>query len=365
MEFDLLFRLPRTNCFENFLEAYNNNGKVIIFGAGDQGLLTAALLQENGIAVWRFCDNNPQLIDKNVKGIKTIMPDQLSSVDGDYLIINNDSYRQSKKEQLLAMGVAENKIYTFDVLNPLFKELTREYVEKNKDKFKESYCFLEDDESRRVFFKYLEGVFTGNLDFYADIATGNDYFPLFITPQRKDHVFLDVGAYDGNTIESFQSYFPQYEKIYAFEPFEESANKIKEKNFANTEVVLAAASDYSGKKDFYCNDYGNLTMVTTILEKGANHKKITLNTVAIDDVVQDGKVTFVKMDIEGSELEALHGAAETIRNNKPFLAICAYHKKEDLITLIPYVKKLVPEYKVYLRHHSKTPSDLVIYCTID
>lgn len=80
----------------------------------------------------------------------------------------------------------------------------------------------------------------------------------------------------------------------------------------------------------------------------------------IDNIVEE-KVTFIKMDVEGAELEALQGASKTIIKNKPTLAICVYHKREDLITIPQYIKELVPEYKLYLRGHFIYASELVLY----
>ena len=67
------------------------------------------------------------------------------------------------------------------------------------------------------------------------------------------------------------------------------------------------------------------------------------------------------MDIEGAELSALHGAEKTIKRDKPVLAICVYHKREDLIAIPQYIKELVPEYKLYLRAHFPYASELVLY----
>jgi len=75
-------------------------------------------------------------------------------------------------------------------------------------------------------------------------------------------------------------------------------------------------------------------------------------------------VTFIKMDIEGAEVEAVSGAADIIRSQKPKLAICVYHSKEHIIKIPFLLKKLVPEYKIYLRHHSPSLLDTVCYATI-
>lgn len=70
------------------------------------------------------------------------------------------------------------------------------------------------------------------------------------------------------------------------------------------------------------------------------------------------------MDIEGSELEALKGAVHTIQRDKPKLAICIYHKPEDMTEIPLYIKSLVPEYKFYVRHHSNCWTDTVLYAVM-
>jgi FkbM family methyltransferase len=87
----------------------------------------------------------------------------------------------------------------------------------------------------------------------------------------------------------------------------------------------------------------------------------SIDVDAIDNLAGDGRVDFIKMDIEGSELNALHGAENTIRKYKPILAICVYHKKNDLLTIPKYIYSLCPEYKFYLRAHSKYSQELVLY----
>lgn len=70
------------------------------------------------------------------------------------------------------------------------------------------------------------------------------------------------------------------------------------------------------------------------------------------------------MDIEGSELEALKGAVHTIQRDKPKLAICIYHKPEDMTEIPLYIKSLVPEYKLYVRHHSNCCTETVLYAVM-
>jgi hypothetical protein len=78
-----------------------------------------------------------------------------------------------------------------------------------------------------------------------------------------------------------------------------------------------------------------------------------ITVVPIDDLVQTGeRVTFIKMDVEGAELESLKGAEKTICRDRPKLAVCIYHKREDMVEIPLFIKKLVPDYKLYVRMHA-------------
>lgn len=87
----------------------------------------------------------------------------------------------------------------------------------------------------------------------------------------------------------------------------------------------------------------------------------TVHVTSLDRFLEGREVTYIKMDIEGSELEALKGAAETIKNNKPRLAISIYHKPEDILEIPSFILDLNSEYRFYIRHYSMTWFDTVLY----
>ena len=76
------------------------------------------------------------------------------------------------------------------------------------------------------------------------------------------------------------------------------------------------------------------------------------------------RITFLKMDIEGAEVQALQGAARTVRETKPTLAVCVYHRLSDLWRIPLYLHELVPQYKLYLRHYTDMPTETVCYAII-
>ena len=89
--------------------------------------------------------------------------------------------------------------------------------------------------------------------------------------------------------------------------------------------------------------------------------KSTLDDGRIVYTYDNGTVTYIKMDVEGAELDALHGAKETILRNHPKLAICFYHYQRDFVEIQKWIHSLVPEYKLYIRHHSFSVNETVLY----
>ena len=92
---------------------------------------------------------------------------------------------------------------------------------------------------------------------------------------------------------------------------------------------------------------------------------VRIPVVNIDGVPECRDVTFIKMDIEGAEMDALYGAKETIKRNRPKLAVCIYHSDEDMVRITEYIHSLVPEYRLYVRHHSRSAVETVVYAVTD
>ena len=84
----------------------------------------------------------------------------------------------------------------------------------------------------------------------------------------------------------------------------------------------------------------------------------------LDAILADTPVTFIKMDIEGAEMNALHGAENIIKYNRPKLAICIYHNVRHLFEVPLFLKKLVPDYRIYMRHHSPFEYETICYATL-
>lgn len=125
------------------------------------------------------------------------------------------------------------------------------------------------------------------------------------------------------------------------------------------EVYPCAVSDKCGILHFDTKTGVNGSFKLT--EDGTESVEAT----TIDTALKDKKVTFIKMDIEGAELSALHGAEQTILKWKPILAISIYHSNTDMIEIYNYIHELIPNYKFYVRHYGIYFNETILYAVID
>lgn len=199
--------------------------------------------------------------------------------------------------------------------------------------------------------------------FYFDKAHHTQYFDSSIFPFPNDaEVFVDGGCFSGANSVDFLSWAKNAnsKKIIAFEP--DSTNyEICKKTLDATSVPYELIGKGLWENDTTLYFTNNGTSGSQIVATG-NTK---VDVAAIDSLPLANEITFIKMDIEGAELSALKGAKKTIQNNKPRLAICVYHKDEDITEIPAYLKHLVPEYKFYLRHYSLCAYETVLYAYCD
>lgn len=185
------------------------------------------------------------------------------------------------------------------------------------------------------------------------------YFPQDIV-QLQDEVFIDAGCYRLETSLELKKRCLNVEKIYAFEPDPENYKYCLERKeqACLREAEIFPFGTWSFRDTLYFDAKGSSSCIVD------SETSLSVNVVSIDEIVyseESPKVTFIKMDIEGAELESLKGAQKVIQRDKPKLAICIYHKPEDMVKIPLYIKELVPEYKLYIRHHSNFIFGTVLY----
>lgn len=239
-------------------------------------------------------------------------------------------------------------------------EWDAEYLQENWGALCDVYENLADEVSKKILHELIWAKLNVSGERILRLADNRQYFnELTFMHDSSKEVFVDCGAFDGDTIMKYAAFTSGiYKKIFAFEPNEENGRKLKKNvgKLVNVEIINKGTWKEDAVLEFEENG-----SASQIIDEG---RGITVDVTTIDKIVGEEKVTFIKMDVEGSELESLEGAAETIRRNMPKLAICCYHKRNDILNLYHYIKNFNNEesvYKFYLRHHSNSVYETVLY----
>lgn len=284
----------------------NPKKKLVIYGAGMYGKYTLSLLRKEGIDVYGFGDSAVHN-EGRCEELPLFVDKEIEAMQNDIvLVIGSRKYAFEIYSKLICMNVSARQIYL-----PAYG--------------------------------------------YIDAACGWQYFDFF-KPETEE-VFVDAGVYDGNSSINFLRWcHNSYSDIYLFEANQKRERFICEtltnNKVQNYNLYLKGLSDKVGTTFFYDNGSGSR------IDKCAADQ---IETTTIDEELKEKRVTFIKMDIEGAERDALIGAEKTIRKYKPKLAVSIYHKQHDFIEIPKLLLKMEPTYQFAFRHYSSTPQESILY----
>lgn len=290
-----------------FVNKQKRTKGVIVYGCGKVGMLTKKSIEKCGYIVDYMCDTNFDKI-KNFDGVTVISPAEA--------LVNHQDY-------MLVIGSTNYAL-----------EMYGEAI---------SYCFPE------------ENIYISRIGMVAGFNP-EQYFDVF--EPREDEVYVDVGVFDGVSIQRFMNWTNnKYCKIYGFEPLKSAYEVLKEKSrdWKQVEIINAGLWNENSNQSFSEGNSGS-----AINGNGTT----TIETVKLDNYIDEIPITYLKMDIEGAELNALYGSIEIIKKYKPRLAICIYHKTEDILEIPTFIKEIVPEYKFRIRHYSTATWETVLYAEV-
>lgn len=358
----------KEHAIEQFKQYMNPYEQICLFGVGSNGREIFQFMMANGLRVNFFCDNNSQKWGRRLwGGIICHPPSVLENAREKILVIvATETYKQEIVRLLKVMKVS-SYIDKFPFIYLQRHDYYLKYREKIRGQIVSLMKILSDYESQRVLFFLVASVLSKKFDLkkdFTEICTANQYFPEDIFQLTDAEIFVDVGGYKGETLEEFIGKVKgNFQKAYSFE--------LDHENFRCMEIALNDFSNEIRKKIsifrmglWECKDtikYNMLEQGSAIDASGDSFADVD----AMDSLLQEEKVSFIKMDIEGAELEALKGASQIIKRHKPKLAISIYHKNDDLWKIPLYIKSLVPEYKIYIRQHTKFGTDTVCYAVVE
>lgn len=353
-------------------------GRICLYGAGSAGIAFLYYLKRIGIQPRYFIDANEARWGNCCEGVEIIGPEQVVPKLGkDVLVIvtiNTDGKRYCKSfgeelrreghtgvhKMLHDLGMEHVIDYTFfRRCHELFQgdpynmpSCSDVYLMRNHiDDIQEVYRHLADEESREVYKKILEFRLLDDSITVPTMPQDRQYFEYGFYDKRDDEVFVDCGAFNGiSAITFLKENNNRFDGYYGFEPdpvnyvkLTEYVNGLPEEIKNKFKIFDKAVYDKEGNIALYeLNGPGSFV---------ADIGKRQVATTTIDCILQGTKATYIKMNIEGSELQALRGARQTIVQNHPRLAIAGYHKTWDLWSVPLEILRIDPTYKFYLRSY--------------
>ena len=343
----------------------SENLPIIIYGAQNIAHTIAQVFKQNNLDISGFCLDDQYLLNSvNHSDTKIYACSDLDNLFSKYILVIGFG-NPIKVTSLLSHSpfVHCSNIYIYPFYDPM-PPISFDFIHKYESDFETTYSLLEDQLSKDVMIAYINaklGNIGGNklLDLWNTDQYVNDITLPYLS--HNDIYFVDCGAYIGDTtLLISQKIGNHLKQVYAFEPDNDNFLLLQEttKNNHIPCVTPIQKGTWSSSTQLYFDNSG--TSSSSICTYSDN----MIEVASIDEVVQNNPVSFIKMDVEGSELESLKGAKMTIEKNMPLLAICVYHKPEDLITIPQYIAQFetsTTKYHFYLRHHCHTLTETVLY----
>lgn len=289
--------------------------------------------------------------------------DALQSFPNCNIVITAPKYADEIRDDLRARCNAE-RIFSFEaeIYYQFIHDVTayKRYLQDSWSRIERLYEELEDELSRETLLAFLKGRVSGDQTYFTDIMVGNQYYPEDIIAFGEDETMVELGSNDGQTLLEFLNKVGRkYKRIYCFEPDETCIAQLKEierRESGEIHIIEKGAWDHEDTLWFHNDPEFGASGIT----QNEGKADCSVSVDSVDNQVK-GPVTYMKMDIEGSELKALQGAEKTITQYKPKLAVCIYHNPQDFLEITEYLKRIVPEYRFYIRHHNWGATETVLY----
>ena len=367
----LLSESPTSACIRQrraFDEVAEGRRQLVIFGSGRLGRRVREGLAGTDLEPVAFADNNPEVWGKVIDGLPVLSPEDAAdkySRNTTFIVAiwhpSRSPLMSALIDQLRALDCRTLPFPQLfwrhaSVFLPYFFWDLPEHLLLKRREISAAFELFDDDDSRQAFVAQMQLRLKGDFECIGEPFKGEQYFPGLFSLSAEE-CFVDCGSYTGDTIQDFISQTGNcFGKVIAFEAdaaVMPALESVVHDLGARVSLHQAAVGARNGTVHFTGDGIGGGCVT------GASGT--TVRCVRLDDAVAGERVSFIKMDIEGAELDALEGAHNIITRDRPVLAICSYHRPYHLWRVPAYLKTLIPDSACFLRCHCADGLDTVCY----
>lgn len=350
---------------------------IVLMGAGGLGRRTLAGLRSHGVTPLALADNGAREPGQSIAGVPVLPPAIAAERFGRaaaFVVTIWGAHRPHRlahsRAQLQSLGC--DLVLPFpplywkypETLLPFYLQDLPSRLLDERQAVRRGLDVWEDEASRAEFVSQVRFRLQADFDGLAGPVKHPQYFPDDLFAWTSHEWFVDGGAFDGDTVkEIVAEHGSNFAQVLAIEPDPANFKKLSDAvaafpahvrdRIACRQVALASKSDA-----LYVEMTGTPSSVTSTLEAG---NRVRVDALPLAALVGDARPTFIKLDIEGAEIDALRGARDFIVRDAPILAVCVYHQQNHLWRIPSMLKEWNPDYALFLRPHKEEGWDLVCY----
>lgn len=348
-------------------------GPLIVYGAGGLGRKLARGLAAEGVAVSAFADSNPAVWGATAEGLPILSPDSAvaeAGTGGGFVIatwsLGTESRNADIRESLHRRGVTNTIFFTAPFWRypqrflPHYRlDLPSKLLAARPQVIQAARLFT-DRSSRDEFFTQLRMLVTDTFTERSYGTPGPTYFARDLLAPTATEWFVDCGAYDGDTLDSLLAaaggritgYHGLEPDPRNFELLRSRVQSISDKVVNRCDIRPIAV----GRRREQLRFAATGDVIACVKGDGTT----IVESVPLDELLANTTPTFIKMDVEGAELNGIEGGRKVIATHAPVMAVCVYHEQAHLWEIPLALANLLPQAIFALRFHHST-YDVVCY----
>lgn len=326
---------------------------IAIYGMGDGADKILDRLQEHGICVAGIFASDGFVRRKVFRGMTLESYSEIKERLSSFIVLLSFATCLDDVIENIKRIASEQELYAPDV--PVYGEGTFDmsYFHKKSKSLERVYNLLCDDISRKAFINSIKFRLTGKIEYLFDCETDVAESYINLLKPHVGCIYVDVGAYNGDTVREFLKFSGKNIKVTTFEPDQRTYKKLTAFSGTLAETDITCYNAAAWCEDTELTFYSRSGRNSSKEKNNHTNKESVIKAMRVDSVVDNAD--FIKVDAEGSELQVIEGMKKLIATSLPSMNIAAYHRTEDYLTIPEKVFEITDKYNLYFRHFKYIP----------
>lgn len=330
---------------------------LVLWGNGSLAYSIYSVLKQNGITI-ACCMVDGLVEEKEGEDYPIYTREHVMQKYSEFAVIVGHSIYE-KKSQIMEECKAVKRCYCLvNVCYRKYMRISYPFVREHAEDYIRTANLLQDEMSRECLMGFLNSKLTEKVDYLLPcVKEKGDYFNNTLYEVTENESYVDVGAYDGDTVKEFlKATNGKYDHIYAIEPETAAFNSMKkyveEKRLEN--VTLYSCGTWNEETVLYFSEDAQVSGIV-------GNSTVSIRVTKLDNLLIDKEVSMVKINFLDGVYETLIGATGLLQKQKPKLMIKVGFDEWTLIRIPELIRQINPEYKLYLRYASAIPARLILF----